>query len=78
MNAGEQAARFARIHFVDESHLFEIVLATRAARGLAGAGESGQKDRGQNADDGDDHQQFNECESAGLAGSLISRRCRTQ
>ena len=51
---------FVGIHFHDEAPLLEIVLTAGATCGFAGPGECGQKNGGQDADDGNNDQELNE------------------
>src|SRR5690606_17121053 len=51
---------FVGTHLVDETELFEVVLAGGPAGGFAGAGQGRQQNGRQNSDDGDNDQQFNE------------------
>jgi len=60
---GELSAfRLPRVHFEHEPHLFQVVLARRTPRGLPSPSQRRQQYRGQNADDGNHHQQLNQCE----------------
>ena len=54
---------FAGIHLEDNAHLLEVIGAACAACRLACASERWKQDRRQNADDGDDYQQFDECKA---------------
>ena len=56
------SAAFVGIHLVDQPPLFQVVDATRTAGGFPGACEGGQQDGGQDPDDGNDYQEFDECE----------------
>ena len=51
--------------------LLQIVAALRAAGGLASLLDGRQKQRHQNCDDGDDHQQFNEGKPSGANGQFF-------
>jgi len=56
--------RFVGVHFEHQPELFQVVGAARAARGFPRAGQGRQKNGCQNPDDGDDHQQLNQCETS--------------
>jgi hypothetical protein len=43
-----------------QTYLLEVVLATRAARRLAGSLHGGQKERDEHSNDGDHHQEFHQ------------------
>jgi hypothetical protein len=60
------------IHLHHKAELFQIVGATRTPRRLAGARQRRQQDSGQNADNGDDNQQLDQCKPTSLYDSNSS------
>src|SRR5690606_24780083 len=62
--AGELAFVFAGEHLEDDAPLLEVVLTGCPVGGFSRPGERRQQYGGQDADDGDDHQQFNQGEAS--------------
>ncbi|OQB96723.1 MAG: hypothetical protein BWX80_04163 [Candidatus Hydrogenedentes bacterium ADurb.Bin101] len=54
---------FIGVEFQDHAQLFQVALTGLAARRLPRPGQGRQQDGRKNADNGDDHQQFNQCKS---------------
>jgi len=62
------------IHRVGQAYLFEIVETGRGLRPGFGAGESREEHRGENGDDGDDHQKFDQSKASRFShGRYICR-----
>lgn len=70
---GGITAVFVGVDAAHEGDLLEICEATRGAAGLAGLGEGGEEDRDQHRDDGDDDQEFDECEGTTHWGMIWGR-----
>ncbi len=63
---GKHLVVIVHVHRVGESPLFQVVEAGDLLGLGFGLGQCGQQHRGQNGNDGNDHQQFNQCETAGF------------
>lgn len=60
---------FIHVKLQGYTHLMQVAQADGGAAAFLRAGQGGQQQRGQNRDDGDDHQQFDERERAAEHGS---------
>ena len=54
-----------------EAHLLEVVLALHAGGGFADLLHGGQKQPDQDRDDGDDDEQFDQCETGSVSVSVV-------
>jgi hypothetical protein len=68
---GEAVPVLARVHVQRDADLAEIAGALRAAGPFLGRAQGRQKHGGQDRNDGNDHQQFNQCEAGLAAGNLV-------